>query len=115
MWISNDLILKNKKEHKKEKEKALKKKAQEPKMEILGSIHEGQEEEGGAAAAPPPEEVKKAPKLSMEERVRQANVEHSKHLREQPIKRRHTIRSVKRDVSGRHDKVGERSLGKPKE
>ena len=121
MWISNDLIVKNKKEHKKDKERALKM-AQEKESSALAAVHEGGEEGeggevgqggegGGGKEKKTKKKAKKVQKLSMEERVRQANIQHSKQLREQPLKRRHTIKSVKRDVSNRYDSKREGKEG----
>ena len=96
MWLSNDIILKNKKEHKKEKEKMLKMKARDKKA-ALNSISENSV--GGEEARPSIKES--APKLSIEERVRKANLDHSNHIREKPLSRREVKRSVLRDVSTR--------------
>eukprot|EP00520_Triparma_pacifica_P015624 CAMPEP_0118647066 /NCGR_PEP_ID=MMETSP0785-20121206/8406_1 /TAXON_ID=91992 /ORGANISM="Bolidomonas pacifica, Strain CCMP 1866" /LENGTH=354 /DNA_ID=CAMNT_0006539131 /DNA_START=199 /DNA_END=1264 /DNA_ORIENTATION=+ len=98
MWISNEIILQNKKEHKKEKDKLIK--AAKAKLkEEAKSREEGRSElpssmRGSAEPVPT--------KLSMAERLRNANVAHSKEMRDKPLSRREVKRSVAREVSHRY-------------
>ena len=84
LWVTNDLIVKNKQDHKTEKLKVLKLKERDKDLAAqLETVNED-----GEVEEPPKKQEKK---LSVAERVRIANKKHRKELKENPLpKERHS-------------------------
>ena len=79
LWVTNDLIVKNKQDHKTEKLKMLKMKKRDMDLEAnLETVNEDGEIQE-------PKEKKQEKKLSIGERVRLANKKHRKELKENPL------------------------------